>query len=104
VDTHCDFESLLCDRDEEQPPAVGIPPAGELPMLMTKERRSAIRTLRGWAISVLQDGADPHARKRAFDIARQDPPDGCPGTEAIAEIEDVLASIGDTCPECPPDC
>jgi hypothetical protein len=56
---------------------------------MTKERRSAIRTLRGWAISVLQevgaireceehgwmqDCADPHARERAFDIARQDPP------------------------------
>jgi hypothetical protein len=50
-------------------------------MLMTKERRSAIRTLRGWAISVLQetgaireceehgwmqDRADPHARQRAF--------------------------------------
>ena len=59
-------------------------------MLMTKERRSAIRTLRGWAILVLQetgaireceehgwmqDRADPHARKRAFDIARQDPPE-----------------------------
>jgi hypothetical protein len=58
----------------------------ELPMLMTKERRSAIRTLRSWAISVLQetgairereehgcmqDSADPHARERAFDIARQ---------------------------------
>jgi hypothetical protein len=24
--------------------------------------------------------------------------------EAIAEMRDVLASIGDTCPECPPDC
>jgi hypothetical protein len=58
-------------------------------MLMTKERRPAIRTLRGWAISVLQeagaireceehgwmlDRTDPHARERAFDIARQDPP------------------------------
>jgi hypothetical protein len=54
-------------------------------MLMAKERRSPIRTLRGWAISVLQeagavreceehgwmqDRADPHARQRAFDIAR----------------------------------
>jgi hypothetical protein len=88
-------------------------------MLMTKERRSSIPTVRGWAISVLheagairgceehgwlQDRADPHARTRAFDIARQDPPDGFSGTEAVAEIEDVLASIGDTCPECPPDC
>jgi hypothetical protein len=88
-------------------------------MLMTKERRPAIRTLRGWAISVLQeagairecethgwmqDRADPHARERAFDIARQDAPEGLSQAEAVAEIEDVLASIGDTCPECPPDC
>jgi len=88
-------------------------------MLMTKERRPAIRCLRGWAISVLQesgaireyethgwmqDRADPHARERAFDIARQDAPDGLSQAEAVAEIEDVLASIGDTCPECPPDC
>ena len=49
-------------------------------MLTTKERRAAIRTLRGWAIAVLseahaiqeceehgwmQDRADPHARERA---------------------------------------
>jgi hypothetical protein len=88
-------------------------------MLMTKERRCAIRTLRGWAISVLheagaireceehgwmQDWADPHARERAFEIARQDTPEGHSQTEAAAEIEEVLASIGDTCPECPPDC
>ena len=87
-------------------------------MLMTKERRSAIRTLRGWAISVLreagaihecdthgwmQDRAYPHARERAFDIARHDPPQGLSQGDAVAEIEDVLTSIGDTCPECPPD-
>ena len=88
-------------------------------MLTTKERRSATRSLRGWAISVLQeagairecethgwmqDRADPHARERAFDNARQDAPDGLSQAEAVAEIEDVLASIGDACPECPPDC
>ena len=88
-------------------------------MLMAKERRSAVHTLRGWAISVLQeagaireceehgwmqDRADPHARERAFDIARQDPPGGLSQAEATVEIEEVLASIGDTCPECPPDC
>jgi hypothetical protein len=88
-------------------------------MLMTKERRCAIRTLRGWAISVLleagairecethgwmQDRADPHARERALEIARQEAPDGLSVAEAAAEIEEVLASIGDTCPECPPDC
>jgi hypothetical protein len=85
-------------------------------MLMTKERRPAIRTLRGWAISVLQeagaiseceehgwmqDRADPHARVRAFDIARQDPPPGISANQAAAEVRDVLDSIGDTCPECP---
>ena len=88
-------------------------------MLMTKEPRSAIRSLRGWAISVLQeagairecethgwmqDRADPHARDRAFDIAHRHPPQGLSRAKAIAEIEDVLNSVGDTCPECPPDC
>jgi hypothetical protein len=86
-------------------------------MLMTRERRPAIRTLRGWAISVLQeagaireceehgwmqDRADPHARERAFDIARLDPPLGVTPDEAIAALENVLSSIGDTCPDCPP--
>ena len=51
-------------------------------MLMTSERRPAIRTMRGWAIDVLQnagaireceehgwmqDRADPHAWERAID-------------------------------------
>lgn len=86
-------------------------------MLMTKERRPAIRTLRGWAISVLrdagairecgehgwmQDRADPHARERALEIARQEPPSGLSLEQAVAEIRDVLDSIGDTCPDCPP--
>ncbi|MHC2842831.1 hypothetical protein [Bradyrhizobium diazoefficiens] len=87
-------------------------------MLMMKERRPAIRTLRGWAISVLQeagaireceehgwmqDRADPHARERAVDIARRDPPPRCSPDHAVAEIRDLLDSIGDTCPECPPE-
>jgi hypothetical protein len=87
-------------------------------MLMTKERRPAIRTLRGWAISVLheagairecsehgwvQDRADPHARERAFAIARQAAPAGISDADAVAEVCDVLNSIGDTCPECPPE-
>jgi len=85
-------------------------------MLMTKERRPAIRTLRGWALGVLQeasaiheceehgwakDRADPHARARAIDLAREEPPAGVSPDEAIAEIRDVLDSIGDNCPECP---
>lgn len=84
-------------------------------MLTTKERRPAIRTLRGWAISVLQeagaireceehgwmqDRADPHARERAFDIARQYPPPYVSPGKAVAEVRDVLDLIGATCPEC----
>jgi hypothetical protein len=87
-------------------------------MLIASERRPAIRTLRGWAISVLQEAraireceehgwmqerADPDARERAFDIARRDPPAGVSPDEAAAEVRDALESIGDTCPECLPD-
>jgi hypothetical protein len=92
--------------------------SGAISMLMTRERRPAIRTMRGWAIDVLkeagairaceehgwmQDRADPHARERALDIARGDPPAGVSADAAAAEVHDVLNSIGDTCPECPPD-
>ena len=88
-------------------------------MLMVKERRPAIRMLHGWAISGLQDAgaireceehgwmqdrADPHARERAFEAARRDPPPGVSPDKAIATVKDVLDSIGDACPECPPDC
>ncbi|WFU26802.1 hypothetical protein QA649_11520 [Bradyrhizobium sp. CB1717] len=87
-------------------------------MLMTKQRQLVIRTLRGWAIHVLQeagaireceehgwmqDRADPHARERALDIARGAPPAGVSPDAAAAEVRDVLNSIGDTCPECTPD-
>ncbi|UQR63002.1 hypothetical protein LRP30_40765 [Bradyrhizobium sp. C-145] len=87
-------------------------------MLMTKGRRPAIRTLRGWAINVLQeagalhefeehgwakDRADPHARERAVELARQDPPTGVSPADAVAKVREVLDSIGDTCPECLPD-
>ncbi|MDA9465210.1 hypothetical protein [Bradyrhizobium sp. CCBAU 53415] len=86
-------------------------------MLMTKERRPAIRTRRGWAIHVLQeagaireceehgwarDRADPHAREHALDIARQEPPEGLSPDQAVEEVREVLGSIGDACSECPP--
>ena len=89
----------------------------KFPMLMTRERRPVIRTLRGWAINVLneagairecehhgwmQDRADPHARERAIDMAREDPPPGVSPQSAAIAIAEVLDSIGDTCPECPP--
>jgi hypothetical protein len=51
--------------------------------------------------AVMQDRADPHARERALAVASQDPPSGVTPDEAVAGVRDVLASIGDTCPECP---
>jgi hypothetical protein len=114
-----DFESLGCDSSAERSAALKDSPdrcQGAISMLMFKERRPSIRTLRGWAIAVLrearaigeceehgwmQDRADPHARERAFDIARRDPPAGVSCEDAIAELRDVLESIGDSCPECP---
>ena len=51
----------------------------------------------------MKDRADPHARERALLIARHDPPPGVSPEAAIAELRDVLYSIGDTCPACPPD-
>jgi hypothetical protein len=87
-------------------------------MLMSKERRPTVRTLQGWAISVLtdagaireceehgwmQDRGDPHAREHAFDVARQDPPAGVSPEATAVAIAEILDSIGDTCPECPPE-
>ena len=87
-------------------------------MLMTKERRPMIRTPRGWAIVVLQeagaireceehgwmkDRADPHdpgARRR---YGPSYPPPGLSPDTAAVEVREVLDSIGDTCPECPPE-
>jgi len=84
-------------------------------MPMTKERWPAIRTLRGWAIDVLQEAGAiheckehgwakdraPHAREHALKIAGQEPPDGLSPAQAVAKVREVLDSIGDTCPECP---
>ena len=86
-------------------------------MLIIKERRATFRTIEGWARSVLldagaireceehgwaKDHADPHARDRALLVARLDPPSAVSPDQAVAAIRDVLNSIGDTCPECPP--
>jgi hypothetical protein len=44
-------------------------------------------------------------RTRGPVIARQDPPSGISPEEAVAEVRDVLDSLGDACPEClPADC
>ena len=86
--------------------------------MMLVPKRQAIRTLKGWAISILReagaireyeehgwmiDRADPQAHDRAFDIARRDPPPGISPKAAAVVIAEVLESIGDTCPKCSPD-
>jgi hypothetical protein len=85
-------------------------------MLMVVPGRQAIRTLKGWATSVLLEAGvireceehgwmvdlgDPQAHERAFDIASRDPPPGISPKAAAVVIAEVLESIGDTCPECP---
>ena len=84
---------------------------------MTNKIKMPFRTPRGWAISVLQEAhaiheceyhgwardRHPHARDHAVDIARQHPPAGLSPDAAVAEVREVLNSIGDTCPECPPE-
>jgi hypothetical protein len=87
-------------------------------MLSLKERRPAVRTVEGWATSVLleagaireceehgwmKDRTDPHARQRAIEIAREEAPSGLSQDAAVEKVKSVLDSIGNTCPECPPD-
>lgn len=83
-------------------------------MMLASKRRQA--SLHGWAISVLleegvirqctehgwmRERGDPHARLRALDLARADPPTGYSSEQAVAELLEVLDSVGDECPECP---
>jgi hypothetical protein len=78
-------------------------------------RLPAYRTLRGWALGVLlevhairecdehghmKDRADPHALEHAHEIARHQPFPGSSPDQAVAAINDVMQSIGDTCPDC----
>jgi hypothetical protein len=80
-----------------------------------KERRPEFRSLEGWAIGVLleagairecedhsymKDRSDPHARVAAFRIASEHPFPGKSREEAASALNDLLGSIGDTCPAC----
>jgi hypothetical protein len=47
------------------------------------------------------DRAEAH--DRAFDIARRDPPPRISPKAAAVVIAEAPESIGDTCPDCPPD-
>jgi hypothetical protein len=77
--------------------------------------RTAYRTLRGWALGTLiehgavrecddhghrRDRSDPDARSRAFDEARHNPFPGTSVEASVAALEEVLQTVGDTCPDC----
>jgi hypothetical protein len=73
------------------------------------------RTLQGWALGILlethairecedhshmRDRTDPDAWRQAREIASHHPFRGATAAEAVRAIEDVMASIGDTCLDC----
>jgi hypothetical protein len=83
--------------------------------VVIETRREPYRSLRGWAVGLLLetgairecvdhshlcDATDPDAWRRARRIASISPFRGAAPAEAVAMIEDIMHSIGDTCPEC----
>ena len=85
------------------------------PARKSPSARKPYRTLEGWAIGVLleagairqcdhhgymRDRADPHAWQHARERARRERLSGTSETAALAAIDDVMRSIGDTCPGC----
>lgn len=77
--------------------------------------RPAYRTIEGWALGILleeqaireceehghiRDRADPEAWNRAREVARHYPFPGTSPETSVAAIDNVMRSIGDTCPGC----
>ena len=84
----------------------------EVPLLPT---RPAYRTLHGWALGTLidhgavrqcdhhghmRDRSDPEAWNRARDEARHNPFPGTSVEASLAALDEVMRSIGDSCPGC----
>ncbi|RTL50373.1 MAG: hypothetical protein EKK40_12925 [Bradyrhizobiaceae bacterium] len=76
------------------------------------------RTLHGWAIGTLleagaitecehhgymKDRSDPHSWERAKAIAAKERFNRTTRDDRLKAIDDVMRSIGDTCPECEPE-
>ena len=83
--------------------------------VVIEKRREPYTSLRSWAVGLLLetgaihecldhshlvDATDPDAWHRARQIASNYPFRGASPAEAVAMIEDIMGSIGDTCPEC----
>jgi hypothetical protein len=95
-------EPKMLTREEFATSRIRPVPLWKIAMLVVKERRAAFRTIEGWAISVplevgaiqecekhgwMRDRADPNARERAVDIAREDPPQGVSPEKARAAVK-----------------
>ena len=78
-------------------------------------RRPAYRTLEGWALGVLieqqavtecehhghrRDRSDPDAWNRAREEAWRNPFPGATPEACITALEEIMRSIGDSCPAC----
>jgi hypothetical protein len=77
--------------------------------------RPAYRTLAGWALGTLidhgvvsecdhhghrKDRSDPNAWTRAREEAWRDPFPGATPEACLKAMEEIMQSVGDTCPEC----
>ena len=83
--------------------------------MLKRDMRPDFRAVDRWAIELLlqagaihkcehhgwaKDRTDPHARAEALRLAREEPLAGLSPKEAAAVIQETLASVSDTCPEC----
>jgi hypothetical protein len=83
--------------------------------MLKRERRPDFKSVDRWATRLLleagaihecrehgwaRDRTDPHAREQAFRIAREEPLAGLSPEEAMEAVQEVLQTVGDTCPEC----
>ena len=81
----------------------------------SRPQRPAFRTLEGWALGTLidvgavtecedhghrKDRSDPHAWERAREEAWRHPFPGATPEACIAALDEVMRSIGETCPDC----
>jgi hypothetical protein len=82
---------------------------------LSRDARPAYRTLQGWALGTLieqhavrqcehhghaRDRGDPEAWHRARELAWHSPFPGTSPETSVAALDDVMRSIGDTCPDC----
>jgi len=85
------------------------------PKIISSTKRPAYRTLHGWALGILiehnavtecehhghrRDRSDPDAWNRAREEAWRNPFPGATPEACFAALEEVMRSIGDSCPDC----